>query len=741
MKKIILTTLAITSMLNAVEIKYEGLTVMSKVYADKILGFDYKDEKLYNKKNIKNAIDNFAKQGYFNNIWITEDKDNNIVFNFEEKKPIVSISVSGYKEDLEIKELEDFLGLKIGDYYDQQHIQLVKEKIEYDLSNEGYINYKVSIIKKNEESGTLSIKIKIDKGIEAKVKKLTFKGNTAIEASDLEDIITNKEEDKYIGWMWGFNSGIFKEKEVKNDSLRLKEKYLEKGYLDVKIEKPTIKKSNEKIELNFEILEGKQYTVGEIKLNLNGEIGVTNVKILSQLLSQEKSIFNVSDFRLDMDKIKNILGDYGYAFVHIEPRIEKKDNIVNITLNVSEGKRVYIRNVIIDGNDRTMDAVIRREIYLATGDLYNRKDIIESKKSLGRTGFFEKYEIFEKRVSDEKIDLEIVVKEQKTGTIQVGGGYGSYGGFLGTLSVNDRNIFGSGITTGIKLEKSQKTSNYSLSISNPKLNDSDYSGNVSVYKNNNEYNDYTVDTVGTSFGVGKKLSRHLHLYTAYSYNDTEYLDVNTNITDPSYQSYFETYKKSSLMANLNFNNTDDYYISTEGIESSLMLEKAGIGGDADFIKSKFRFNWFYSLENILNHDVIFRYKNQTNYIYDSGFIPLSESFYLGGLDSVRGYQAYSISPTYTNSAGELIRTGGKQSMVNTVELSVALSGKKLRGLAFYDNGMVGMDSITEIQKGGYGVGIEWISPMGPLKFIYAKPLNLKTGDLESNFEFSFGQKF
>jgi len=736
--KIILSSIFAFSALNAqqVKIEYGHSSYLSEKSIKRITGLSDNIELNKDfKSKIDVAIKKLEKEGYFKKVFIEKDeKRTSIKFKFIEKSPIVSVVVKGYKEDIAMEEFLLFINLKLGDFYSIKKMQDIEKVILNDLSQQGYVKSEVNIIKEKYEDN-VAISIEVTKGIIAKVIKLDFKGNDTVKKEDLEESIFNKEED-YFGWMWGFNDGKFKETELSKDKDRIKEVYLNKGYLDanvINVNKEVI--SDEEISLTFDIYEGFKYKIADIQIS-----SIMSEELLSTLDYKKNEYFNLKKYQGFIETIKNKLGDRGYAFVNIIPKIKKdeKTKSISILFEVEAGEKVFINDVIIDGNSRTLDFVIRRELYLAPGDLFNRLDLIESQEALQRTGFFENVQIFQKRVSKDKIDLIVKAKETKTGTIQVGGGYGSYGGLMGTLSVTDRNIFGSGIETGLKLEKSQKTSNYSLSVKNPRLNDSDYSGNMSIYNSNIAYNDYTVDTLGFTTGLGKKINRYVSGYLGYMYNDTGYTDIIT--TAPIDERYIQTYTKSSLVGTVSFNNTNDYYVPNKGIISSFSVETAGLGGDAEFVKNRFMFNYYLNLTNIFNHDTVFRYKNVSNYLYDSGFLPLSERIYLGGDRSVRGYEDFSISPRKLDDPNVLI--GGKLSFTNTVEVSTAIMGKKLRAVAFLDYGMIGNDSVTEIKKGGYGAGIEWVSPMGPLKILYAKPLLFEEGkDREANFIFSFGQKF
>ena len=213
--------------------------------------------------------------------------------------------------------------------------------------------------------------------------------------------------------------------------------------------------------------------------------------------------------------------------------------------------------------------------------------------------------------------------------------------------------------------------------------------------------------------------------------------------------------KSALTPSISFNNTDDYYIPRSGIIASTSLEYAGLGGDMEFIKNRTTFNIYQGLQDYIDMDLILRYKSGFGYIYndDSSKLPINEKLFLGGINSIRGYDSRSVTPKKKicnpkNSNGtvvngcEIIETGGKISFNNSFELSFPIINRlKMRGVIFYDYGMIGHSDINEIKRSSAGAGIEWITPIGPLQLFYSQALDDKPGDDTSSFEFTIGRRF
>jgi len=371
-------------------------------------------------------------------------------------------------------------------------------------------------------------------------------------------------------------------------------------------------------------------------------------------------------------------------------------------------------------------------------------------------GFFDNVVVKPQRINDHEMDLVVEVTEAQTGSISGGVGYGSYDGFMINAAVSDRNLFGTGIAGSLNLEYGQKSHNYALSFKDPRVFNSLFSLSVGIYDSRQEYEyddtdteDYTVDRTGGWFTFGRKIGRHMQATLGYSYSDVDYHDytpLNVNGTNP-----YESYKKSSLLGSFVYDNTDDYYVPREGIYSNISLEYAGLGGEAEFWKADFKFAAYYGMEDMIDYDLIWRYKLHAGYINDDGYTPVAEMYTLGGArDGVRGFAAGSISPRYIDAAtGNEYIAGGDQIIVNSVEASVPLdmitNGMRLTG--FVDYGMIRNTVYKSVEQKGWlnrastGAQIEWKSPFGPINLVFAYPINKKKGDDTAVFEFTMGSKF
>ena len=665
--------------------------------------------------------------------------------------PITSVEIDGVDDTSKLMEI---IHLKRGDFYSPEKVEAAKEAIIKYYQKQGLYGTVVEAeVKPLNKS--VAIIFHVNKGDKIKIKKVIFIGNKHISSSTLERHIVNKE-----GSLLGFipilgSDGIAKPEQLPYDQLRIREVYLENGYLDVKVSEPLMKvdfASNEAT-VTYTIDEGPKYTVSNV--SIDGAVPELDINKLKEHLELRAGrVFNIKKLRDDLKYIKESVGNLGYAFAQVKPEFKKdpQNHTVSVTYHIIPGKKVYINDVIISGNKKTMDYVIRRYIYLAPGDLFNYTDLQDTKKELQRTGYFDKVVVKPQRVSEDKIDIVVDVQEAQTGSISGGIGYGSYDGFMISGSISERNLFGTGIATSLSVDFSQKSTNYSLSFKNPRVFDSLFSLSFGVYHNENEYeykgsDNYTVKRAGGWFSFGRKIARQMHASLGYSYNDVEYKDYEKIVSHPE---TYESYTKSSIIGSFTYDSTDDYYVPRHGIYTKINLDYAGLGGDADFVRSEIKFATYYGLEHQLDYDLILRYKLRAGFISDNGYTPLAEMFYLGGArKGVRGFAPGSLSPFY-KSKGDKVRVGGDQILVNSIEASIPLDmiTSHMRLTGFFDYGMI-KNSIydsKDIQKGwidrySLGAQIEWRSPFGPINLVFAYPLNDKKNDDTSVFEFTMGSKF
>jgi len=736
MNKILLAGIMLTSSLYAItikQIKFDGLIHLSPSIAKEIMNI-HKGDTL-NIEVIDTGIKELYKQNYFKDIEVVENSGI-LTVKVIEKAVIANIDIAGIGEN-DKKTVKETLGIKKGEIYDENKIKIAKLRVEKYYETKGYFNTVVEINKNELNKNSFALDIIINRGEKIVIKKVKLCGAKKFDYSDIRATIANKKAE-YLSWMWGFDDGEVRLNDLQYDSLRIKDYYLRHGYLDVSVSNPFLKAymDSYSAELTYNISEGEQYKVR--KINISAPKGLLDTKkIISNLHLSPGQTFSSKRLRQDMQTIENDVADLGYAFVKINPDVktDKKKHTANINFIVYTGPKVYINDVRILGNTKTIDRVVRRNIYLAAGDLYSRTDLKDSKSALKRTGYFEDASIKEVRIGENRVDLLVTVKEARTSSIGGGIGYGSSDGLLLSANLSDGNIFGSGMKAEVSVDRSDTELSGKISLTNPRVFDSIYSLGGSIYRTNYNYTSYDQDIAGFNVSLGRRFARNWRGSVTYTLENSKLSNLSSTLNPSLYTT--DSTLKSSITPSVSFNNTDDYYLPRRGINASLSTEFAGVGGDEKFLSTRGKFAYFYGFEDLTNYDLILRYRARFDYIVDNGDLPIGDKVYMGGISTVRGYASRSISPK--NSSGDLL--GGKMMLVNTVEASFPLIERlKLRGALFFDYGMTGEDNL-DIKRAGTGIALEWVSPMGPINLIFASPLMKEAGDDTSSFEFTIGRQF
>jgi len=765
MKKILFVLLLVYSSVayaqRITSIKYDGLSHLSTQMAQEITGVRVGDS--LDSSKIDDSILKLYNQGYFEDVWVDRGSRGQLIYHFKEKPAIANVEINGFGDD-GMKVLQSF-GIKKGALYDKDAVEEAKEKLVQVLQAKG--NYDsivdVKVNKIGDKNQAVSIIFDVNKGQKIKIEKVNFIGAKKLDKSDIEKGLVNTESGMF-GWLPLVGGGEVKVDQLEYDKYRVKDNYMTNGFLDAKVSKPLMKVdySNYTAQIDYKVDEGPQYKVGAISISPNIK-GLNTQELLSDMKLKQGRIFNIKKMRQDIAMIKKAVGDLGYAFAKVNPKMHRipQNNTLNIQYEIEPGEKVVVNDVFISGNSVTKDRVIRRYIYLAPGDTFSATDLQDSKSALARTGYFEHVDIQTQRVSPTAINLLVKVKEAHTGNIQAGGGYGDYEGFTVNASISDKNLFGTGWDASLGFEFSQVAKNFNLSFINPRIWDSLYSLGINLYKKEYEYIDYTEDSLGGTINIGRQFYRHIYASIGIGYVDNE-STYNDDYNDTLAPFYNDQYEKLSGYASIKWDNTDDYYMPRRGYIASLSAEYASMDGDMkqvnldrgysefdNFVKVNAKFGAYYGLEDDIDYDMILRFKARYTDIVslDDEYIPIAERLFMGGIGSVRGYQSYSLSPEV---AGE--RIGGTQRLSMSAEASIPLSeAAKMRLAFFYDYGILKTDALPtasggyinfdDITRSSTGAMIEWQSPFGPVNLVFAYPLDDKPWDDTSVFEFSMGTKF
>ncbi|MBT8351955.1 MAG: outer membrane protein assembly factor BamA, partial [Deltaproteobacteria bacterium] len=483
-------------------------------------------------------------------------------------------------------------------------------------------------------------------------------------------------------------------------------------------------------------------------VGIQGDLIGSEEELLRKLKITQKEFYSRETVRNDLLTLTDLYSDHGYAYADIYPRIQKKDDTLEVNLEyvVKQGKKVYFESIIISGNNKSRDKVIRRELKVYEQELYSGKALKRSIRNLYRLDFFEDVKVDTvEGGKDDEITLKIDVVEKPTGNFMFGGGYSSvdYGYVMASVSQN--NLFGRGQKLQLRATLSEKSRNYTLSFTEPYLFDTNISAGFDIYDQEKEFDDYDKDSQGGRVRLGYKLIDYTRLFWAYTYDISEVSDIDDDASDDIKdidENFDGDLITSATKVTLRYDSRDRVFNPTEGSLDSISVEYAGLGGDVGFTKYEARSGWFFPLF----WGTVGMLHAKGGYIHENGageILPDYERFYLGGMHSVRGFDWRDISTV--DSDGDEI--GGERFVQFNVEWVIPLlKDAGVMGVLFFDAGNVfGEDDELDMDdptREGGGAGIRWYSPLGPLRLEYGWILDPREDeDTEGRWEFSVGSLF
>ncbi|MBL7543416.1 MAG: outer membrane protein assembly factor BamA [Bdellovibrionaceae bacterium] len=764
--------------LTIADIKVEG---QKKIEKDSILNrLRLKKGQAYSggdfKAIVRDDIATLFKTGFFSNIDVfTENAESQktIVFKVQEKPSVVEITWDGVSEDIKKDELNEALGIKSYEILNVTKLKEGQDKVQKFYEDKGYflakIDYSIEDVVKNE---TVKIKVHVKQNDRVKVKKITFLGNKKVPSSQLiiDQLVA---EEGYFSGLSG--SGQFKQDMFERWIQGIRFIYFNKGFIQAKIDRPQVTVTPDKkgIYITINIEEGEAYDVGEI--DFSGDILFSRQELLDTMKLDENKIFAYDVLQRDLADLQAKYGDLGYAFANVNPqwKIKESERKVDIVFDFDKGNKVYFGRIQVISNTKTRDKVVRRELKIREGELYNETRRRLSLENIQRLGFFDEVN-FKTSTPPDKLDIlniDITVKERNTGQIQLGAGYGSTQGFTLQGSVQQTNFMGRGQNLGISLNLSREYNVYDFTFTEPYFRDSLWSLGFRVFRSENTARtEYEEKRTGGSIFLGYPLSDYLRINSSYTYTASELKpvttrDINGNekiLTDLTLFPLRTAQGDSGLLGvSLDFDTRNDRFRPTKGIYARLGYSLTGpFGGNLNYYKANGDFRFF---KNIF-WDVVFR--NSFSYARiestdSSKTPPFNELYLLGGPYSLRGYrygrvgrQIYSekaYDQIKTNNPGlseqearerSMVYYGGAQQLMYQGELLFPLIREaQMYGVAFYDVGQAEDTILDERFFADTGFGIRWFSPIGPLRFEWGFPLNREVNHEAVVFEFSIGTPF
>jgi outer membrane protein insertion porin family len=679
--------------------------------------------------------------------------ENDILVVFVVERPAISqIDINGSKEFTK-ENLKDGLkqaGISEAKIFDRSILDRAEKEIKRQYTSRGFYSAKVTATVTPIERNRVSLAFNIDEGDVSKIVDINIIGANAFSESTL----IKEFELSTGGWFSFFTKDDqYSKQKLSGDLEKLKSYYLNRGYLEFSIDSTqvSITPDKEKIYITINITEGSPYKIADIKFS--GDLKITEEEMRSLLLIKSGETFSRQKVVDSVKQITDRLGNDGYSFANINPVPEpdRDKKTATFTFFVDPGKRVYVRRINVQGNSRTRDEVVRRELRQLESGWYSIEKINRSKERLERTGFFEDISVESPPVpgTNDQVDLNISVKERNTGSLQFGVGYSQSDKVTLSASVSQANIFGSGNQLSFTVNNSRVSKIYQVSYLNPYWTPDGISRGFDFYRRNlNTQSLTTADYKSETTGGGIRFGLPVTEYDSINFGvGLENTNIQLAPDSPrQYVDYTNTFgaKSNTVRGSLGYSRDtrDSIYFPSHGYLIEVGGEAGLPGGDIKYIRGQAKVQYLRPVWGPIVLSVNAELGAGVGYAGKP--LPFFKNFYAGGVDSIRGFQANTLGPLDAN--GNFL--GGNKRFVSNIELLFPLPGikseKSVRLSAFVDIGNVfgAKEKITyRDMRSSVGVAVSWFSPVGPLKFSLAKPIKKEPNDKVERFQFLLGRAF
>ncbi len=693
---------------------------------------------------------------------------NVLTYTFVEKPSVASFLFEGNSQ-VSFDDLKEVVDLKIATPLDIDKINSNVAKIKAHYDKEGYFLAEVTSEIRDREDGDKDIVFKIHEYDKVKVRKITILGNKALTEQDIKEHIFTREA-SLIGMLMG--AGEYKDEEFKHDLQRIAAWYSENGYPDAHVVDSQIQLSEDRrsMYITFKVEEGEYTSIDAV--DIDGEdIEESEMEELKKLVSlQHGQGFKLSQLFDDVKSIQEYYGNRGYAYAQVEPRrrLGTTPNSLSIGFYVTKGRPVHIGRIDIVGNRKTEDKVIRREVLIKEGELYNAARVTMSEASIQRTGYFEKVSVTTEAAKEaDTINVMIEVTERSTGQFQVGAGFSSTESFIGTLQISYDNFLGRGHFLSAQATLSKLRQLFNFQFFDPYFLDSNWRFRLSLFNYEYVYTDFTRESYGGSLGFGYPLTRDLMLDLAYTIENVDVSTASFGSKQRNLGPILDGGLTSAFNVTLTWDRRNNRLLPTKGwmILGSIDYADEYFGSENEYVRFIGKARAYIPII----WDIVLKFNLEMGYIADWNAngkeVPIFERFFVGGPNSVRGFERSSLGPSrsFTTNVTDPTSTltnfqiGGNKQIVFNAELEVPiLKSMGISGVVFFDMGnaynedqdlsfkidwFADPEDYDSVLRSAMGFGFRWMSPMGLLRFEWGFPLSPKKNEDTVVFEFSIGNAF
>jgi outer membrane protein insertion porin family len=730
------------------DIRIEGLQRIEPGTVFASLPFRIGDQ--YSDDKGSTAIRSLFGLGLFSDVRLQVNGDVLVVI-VEERPSVADVSFSGIKEfDAEVlkKSLRD-IGLTEGRPFDKALADRAEQELKRQYINRSMYAAQVVTTVTPTDRNRVSLNFSVTEGDVAKIKEIRIVGNQAFSESALRglfDLTTG-------GWLtWYTKSDRYSRAKLNADLESLRSYYLTRGFLEFRIDSTqvAIDPGKEDMTITINISEGNRFVVSSVALQ--GDYLGKDAEFQALVALRAGEAYNAEDVSSTVKAFTDYFGSFGYAFAQVEaaPEIDRVNNRVAFVLRAQPARRVYVRRINVEGNDRSRDEVIRREFRQLESAWYDSDRIRLSRDRVDRLGFFTQVGVETQPVpgSPDQVDLTLSVVEKPTGNLTLGAGYGQAEGLSLIAGIKQENVFGSGNYLGLDLNTSKFNRQFVLSTTNPYYTPDGISRTFDLYYRttrpfSEQGGDYRLVTPGVSVRFGVPFTELDTVFFGIGAEQTK-IEPGTNIP-AAYLKYATDFGFSSTSIPLTLgwsrDNRDSALVPTMGRLQRVNGE-VGIAGDTRYLKVGYQFQQYLPLNK--QYTLAFNADLGWGKGMSGRPFPVFKNYFGGGLGSVRGFDQGTLGPR--DITGSFI--GGPKKVGLNVEFIAPFPGagndRTLRVFGFFDVGNVYGEndklSFSDMRS-SVGVGLSWISPIGPLRFAYANPVRKFAGDRIQKFQFQIGTSF
>jgi outer membrane protein insertion porin family len=722
------------------------------------------------------------KMGFFDNVWVTTERTDGgvvLVYNVAERPYVAAIEFEG-NDNVDKADLEAVVGIRSRTVFDPQKAWEGIREAKKIYADEGYPDVDIQYQLVPDADGNATVRYVIDEGEEVLVDEIHFEGVNAFSEGRLRRTMSTRRK-WILSWFTG--AGILKEEELKTDVERLTAFYYDNGYIQVRVDDIDVKREGDDLILTVRIEEGDQYRIGNIRFE--GEVLDDQAKLVEASGLESGEIFKPSRLRESIFAVTEAYGDLGRAFAEAVPLtdVHEETKTVDIAFKMTSGPLVSVDRIEIRGNTKTRDEVIRRELRQQEGEQFTGKGLRQGTSRVRRLGIFDEVKVESTRTDDpDKVNLVVDVKEGRTGTFSAGAGFSSEDSLLANARITERNLFGRGQTATFNVDFGARRRNFRLAFTEPWAFDIPLLLGVDAFSWSYEFSDFDRGGTGVSLRASYPLwELGLRNFLGASLDDIraglEYRLENTvidgvsRIAPSNVKNEEGTFLTSSLRPSISRNTIDMPFDPTEGSLITASGEFAGLGGEHEFTKVDFSARWYYPFYKAESGWKLV-YATAVTFGYgwgnggDSGAeLPLSERYFPGGINTVRGFDSRSLGPRQdffdpNGNDRRMSEVGGSSQLIfNNEIIFPIIQDAGVKGVLFFDAGNAWMretgvpkqySSYPANQSDGIdlsdlrlstGIGLRWLSPFGPLRIEIGFPLNSEPEDEESIVLFSFGTPY